>query len=157
MISLCFSFGISFVDVTTFAENDHIESYYYTYSFSLNGNNIDKAEIETDSNFGGFGGRPGGGKGPMGGSTMDFTLTGYSSVESMSEFINGTYTMTEITDNAWDIAFNGNYVFINEELASYNELALNDKIKLEDEDGKTYEFEIIGIFEDNEELEDSIQ
>ncbi|MBQ2872403.1 MAG: ABC transporter permease [Bacilli bacterium] len=143
-------------DVKSFAEAEHIESYYYTYSFSLNGNNIDKAEIETDSNFGGFGGRPGGSKGPMGGSTMDFTLTGYSSVESMSEFINGTYTMTEITDNAWDVAFNGNYVFINEELASYNELALNDKIKLEDEDGKTYEFEIIGIFEDNEESEDSM-
>ena len=143
-------------DVKTFAEVKHIESYYYTYSFSLNGNNIEKAEIETDSKFGGFGGKPGGGRGPMGGSSMDFTLTGYSSLESMSEFINGTYTMTEVTDNAWDVAFDGNYVFINEELASYNELSLNDKIKLEDEDGKTYEFEIIGIFEDNEESEDSM-
>ena len=143
-------------DVKSFAEAKHIESYYYTYSFSLNGNNIEKAEIETDSKFGGFGGRPGGNRGGFGGSSMDFTLTGYSSLESMSEFINGTYTMTEITDNAWDVAFNGNYVFINEELASYNELALNDKIKLEDEDGKTYEFEIIGIFEDNEESENSM-
>ena len=143
-------------DVKSFAEAKHIESYYYTYSFSLNGNNIEKAEIETDSKFGGFGGMPGGGRGPMGGTSLDFTLTGYSSLESMSEFINGTYTMTEITDNAWDVAFDGNYVFINEELASYNELSLNDKIKLEDEDGKTYEFEIIGIFEDNEESEDSM-
>ena len=32
-------------DVKTFAESDHIESYYYTYSLSLNGNNIEKAEI----------------------------------------------------------------------------------------------------------------
>ena len=137
-------------DVKAFAEAEHIESYYYTYSFSLNGNNIDKAEIETESNFGGFGGMFGGGQGGPSGSSMDFTLTGYSSLESMSEFINGTYTMTEIADNAWDVAFDGNYVFINEELASFNELALNDKIKLEDEDGKTYEFEIIGIFEDND-------
>ena len=143
-------------DVKTFAEAEHIESYYYTYSFSLNGNNIEKAEIEIESQKGGFGGRPGGNRGGFGGTSMDFTLTGYSSLESMSEFINGTYTMTEITDNAWDVAFNGNYVFINEELASYNELSLNDKIKLEDEDGKTYEFEIIGIFEDNEESEDSM-
>ena len=45
---------------------------------------------------------------------------------------------------------------LNKELADYNELALNDKIKLEDEDGNTYEFEIIGIFEDNEESEDSM-
>ena len=142
-------------DVKTFAESDHIESYYYTYSLSLNGNNIEKAEIEVESNKGGFGGGRGG-KGQMGMSSLDFTLTGYSSIESMSEFINGTYTMTEITDNAWDVAFDGNYVFINEELVSYNELALNDKIKLEDEDGNTYEFEIIGIFTDNEESEDSM-
>lgn len=133
-------------DVKSFAESDHIENYYYTYTLSLNGNNIEKAEIETESKFGGGGPR---GKEPFGMNAMDFTLTGYSEVEAMSEFINGTYTMTEITDNAWEIAFNGNYVFINEELASYNELSLNDKIKLEDEDGKTYEFEIIGIFEDN--------
>ena len=144
-------------DVKAYAEVEHIESYYYTYSFSLNGNNIEKAEIELedDSKFGGFGGRPGG-KGGFGSSSMDFTLTGYSSVESMSEFISGTYTMSEITDDAWEKAFDGNYVFINEELASYNELSLNDKIKLEDEDGETYEFEVIGIFTDNEESEDSM-
>ncbi|MBQ7140667.1 MAG: ABC transporter permease [Bacilli bacterium] len=136
-------------DVTTFAENDHIESYYYTYSFSLNGNSIEKAEIETESQPGSFGGRPNG-KG-QNKNSLDFTLNGYSSIESMSEFINGTYTMNEITDNAWDIAFDGNYVFINKELADYNELNLNDKITLEDESGNTYEFEIIGIFEDNEE------
>lgn len=139
-------------DVKSFAQSDHIESYYYTYSFSLNGNDIEKAEIETNSNFGG---RPGG-KGQFGGSSMDFTLTGYSSIESMNEFINGTYTMSEIADNAWELAFDGNYVFINEELATYNELSLNDKINLEDEDGNTYEFEIIGIFKDNEESSGSM-
>ena len=145
-------------DVKKFSEVDHIESYYYTYSFSLNGNDIEKAEIEVESNFGGFGGFPGGGRGGKGPgmSSMDFTLTGYSSLESMSEFISGTYSMSEITDNAWDVAFDGNYVFINEELANYNELSLNDKIKLEDENGTTYEFEIIGIFKDNEESEDSM-
>jgi len=143
-------------DVKAFAEIEHIESYYYTYSFSLNGNDIDKAEIETNSDFGGFGGRPSGGKGQMGPSSMDFTLVGYSSVESMNEFINGKYTMVEVVDNAWDIAFNGNYVFINKELADYNEISLSNKIKLEDEDGNAYEFEVIGIFEDNEENEDSM-
>ena len=142
-------------DVKSFAEVEHIENYYYIYSFSLNGNDIEKAEIEFESNLGGFGGRPNG-KGQMNRNSLDFTLTGYSSIDSMSEFINGTYTMTEIAENAWDIAFNGNYVFINEELANYNELALNDKIKLEDEEGTTYEFEIIGIFKDNEETEGSM-
>ena len=134
-------------DVESFADSEYIESYYYTYSVGLNGNNIEKAEIESNNGMpNGFGH----GKDKNMSST-DFTLTGYSSLDAMNEFINGTYTMNEITDNAWDIAFDGNYVFINQELADYNDLNLNDKIKLEDEDGNTYEFEIIGIFKENEE------
>ena len=87
--------------------------------------------------------------------TTDFTLTGYSSLDAMSELINGTYTMNEIVDGAWDIAFDGNYVFINQELADYNDLSLNDLIKLTSDDG-TYEFEIIGIFKENEESSETM-
>ena len=134
-------------DVESFADSEYIESYYYTYGVGLNGNNIEKAEIESNNNMpNGFGH---GKENNI--SSTDFTLTGYSSLDAMSEFINGTYTMNEITDNAWNVAFDGNYVFINQELADYNDLNLNDKIKLEDEDGNTYEFEIIGIFKENEE------
>ena len=143
-------------DVKSFAESDYIESYYYTYNISLNGNNIEKAESDMDAKGGGPEGGRGGGGNDMQMSSLDFTLNGYSSIESMSEFINGTYTMSEVTDTAWDIAFDGNYVFINQELATYNDLGLNDKIKLEDEDGNTYEFEIIGIFEDNDTESDSM-
>ena len=136
-------------DITKFAESEHIKSYYYTYNIYLNGNNIEKAESEENNdskrpNF--FGGSEG-----FGGSSYDFTLNGYSSLESMNEFIEGKYEITEIKDNAWDIAFDGNYVFINEELASYNNLKLEDIIKLEDDEGNIYEFEIIGIYKENEE------
>ncbi|MBO5120558.1 MAG: ABC transporter permease [Bacilli bacterium] len=141
-------------DVKSFADSKHIES-YYTYSISLNGNSIEKAEIEVETPPGGFGGGRGG-KGQMQNNSMDFSLTGYSSIESMSEFITGTYTMNEITEDAWDKAFNGNYVFINQELADYNKLKLNDIIKLEDTNENTYEFEIIGIFEDNAESENQM-
>ena len=136
-------------DIKSFAESKHIESYYYTYKISLNGNNIEKAESESSSENSN---RPSmsGGNDKFGGSSYDFSLTGYSSVDAMSEFLEGKYTMSEISDNAWDIAFDGNYIFINEELASYNNLKLNDKVLLEDEDGNTYEFEIIGIFKENE-------
>ena len=141
-------------DVKKYAESEYIKSYYYTYNVSLNGNNIEKAENESSNDSK----RPnshGGGNG-FGGSSYDFTLNGYSSLESMSEFIEGKYEMTEIADNAWKIAFDGNYVFINEELASYNSLKLNDKIKLEDENGKIYEFEIIGIYKENEKESSSL-
>ena len=117
----------------------------------MNGNNIEKAESEManqNSNMPGF---PDGGRGKdFGGSSYDFTLNGYSSLEAMSEFIEGTYEMVEIADDAWGKAFNGNYVLINEELASYNNLKLNDNIKLEDEDGNVYQFEILGIYKENE-------
>lgn len=130
-------------DVKKFAESEYIKSYYYTYNISLNGKSIEKAESESnDSKRPNFQGENE--------TSYDFTLNGYSSLEAMSEFIEGTYEMTEIADNAWDIAFSGNYVFINEELASYNNLKLNDKIELEDENGNSYEFEIIGIYKENE-------
>ena len=136
-------------DVKKFAESNYIKSYYYTYNISLNGSSIEKAESEKndDSKRPNM---PGMGSG-FGGSSYDFTLNGYSSVESMSEFIEGKYEMTEIDDDAWTKAFDGNYVFINEELASYNNLKLNDKIELKDDDENVYEFEIIGIYKENEE------
>ena len=136
-------------DVKKFSESDHITSYYYTYNISLNGNNIEKAESESNNEKQGMPNFPGSNN-RFGSSSYDFTINGYSSLEAMSEFFEGTYEMKEIADNAWDIAFNGNYVFINEELASYNNLKLNDKIILESEDKTTYEFEIIGIYKENE-------
>lgn len=139
-------------DVESFAESEYITSYYYTYSFSLNGKDIEPVSMDNDDNtdqnknFGGGHGNIG----KMKLNSLDFVLSGYSSIDSMNEFINGTYTITEVVDNAWDIAFDGDYIFINEELANYNELDLGDTIKLEDEDkDNVYEFEIIGIFTDN--------
>ena len=135
-------------DVTKYADSKYVSSYYYTYSVGLNGNNIDKANMDNDKDFGNRKGNPL--------KSYDFTLTGYDKLEAMNEFISGTYTMSEVADNAWDIAFDGNYVFINEELANYNDLSLNDKIKLEDDDDNVYEFEIIGIFKEKEDNEVSM-
>lgn len=146
-------------DIENFADSEHVEGYYYTYGTSLNGSNIEKAEAETDSSSGdrkqgGFGGFGGGMSMPdmqMGGaSSLDFTITGYSSLDSMSEFIDGTYTMSEIADDAWDKAFDGNYVFINSELAAYNDLSVGAEVVLADEDGNTYSFTVIGIYEESD-------
>ncbi len=133
--------NLSLDDIEKYADSDYINDYYYTYSIGLNGQSIEKAEAETNNNFG---------RKDKINSQTDFTLTGYSNIDAMSEFIEGTYVMEEIADNAWDIAFDGDYVFINSELASYNNLKLNDKITLVSEDSKTYEFQVIGIFKENE-------
>ena len=131
-------------DIKKFANSDYIKSYYYTYSTSLNGGSIEKVTSEKQNDF--KGDMPGRGQKE---SSLEFTLIGYSSADAMSDFILGNYEMTQITDNAWNVIFNGNYVFINEELASYNNLSLNDKIEFEDENGNKYEFEIVGIYKEN--------
>jgi len=92
-------------DVEKYADSEYIEDYYYTYDISLNGKNIEKAESETsnkDSNMPSF---PGSDMGrDFSESAYDFTLNGYSSIGAMSEFIEGTYEMVEIADDAWDKA-----------------------------------------------------
>ena len=120
-------------DIKSFADSKYVEGYYYTASLGLNSSNIKKAEIENDDQKG-FG-KPK----DNAFSSSDFTLMGYDSIDAMNEFISGSYTMTEINDNAWDVAFDGNYAFINEELAKYNSLKLNDKIKLTSDDKDYYE------------------
>ena len=99
-----------------------------------------------------------GGRGGMGGgsftnaTTGDFTIKGYSSIEAMNEFIEGTY---KITDGEVSEDFEGYNCIINSELATLNDISAGDTIALvdaEDEDN-TYELTVTGIFE--EEVEDS--
>lgn len=57
--------------------------------------------------------------------TGDFEIDGYSSYEAMTDFVNGTYKITEgemITD------FNGYECVISSELATLNEIAVGSKI-----------------------------
>jgi putative ABC transport system permease protein len=135
-------------DIKNFADSDYISSYYYTYSISLNGKSIDA--VSTDFGDDDKGGFKGNGNDDNNMQSYDFTVTGYDSLNAMSEFISGTYQITEIQDDAWDIAFDGNYVFINEELATYNSLSLGDTIKLVDDDSNVYKFTIIGIYTEND-------
>ena len=136
-------------DIKNFSKNKHITSYYYTEEISLNGSSITKVESTSNEDNNNHGPKM-----EKQNNQLDFTVTGYSNNEAMSEFISGKYKMSSIEDDAWDKAFNGNYVFINEELASYNNLSLGDKITLKDSDENTYEFEIIGIFSENSDSEE---
>lgn len=79
-----------------------------------------------------------------------FTIIGYSSYEAMSDFINGSYTITEGTVSN---DFTSNGCVVSEELATLNELEVRDTIKLvnPDADDLTYELEITGIYKENTE------
>ena len=77
-----------------------------------------------------------------------FTIKGYSSYESMNDFIRGNYTITE---GNVDTDFESNSCVISEELAELNELSVGDTITLVNPDNTklTYELTITGIYKEN--------
>ena len=79
-----------------------------------------------------------------------FTIKGYSSYESMSDFINGNYT---ITDGEVSSDFASNSCVISEELATLNKLSVGDTITLVNPSNTklTYELTVTGIYKENSE------
>ena len=129
-------------DIKDYADSSYVKNYYYTVSKNV------ETDIELVSSDFDFEKRDNKNDMPDDRPSMNqsFTLTGYSNISSMEEFINGNYTLIESDENIWDLIFEGNYCLINSELASLNELELNDIITIDDQ-----EFTIIGIFEENDE------
>lgn len=86
--------------------------------------------------------------------TGDFEIDGYSSYDAMTDFVNGTYKITEgemITD------FNEYECVISSELATLNEVTVGSKITLKNPNNadKTYEFTVTGIYTDNSNTDDT--
>ena len=157
---------LSLDEMLTYSESDYINDFYYAGSTSINANGSLEAvssEESTDTNQenasgengnGGMaqpGGPDGGGGGRrimmMGGMSMgDFTITGYSSENAMTNFLNGT---SQITDGEmFDTASEDFNCIISNELAIFNSLKVGDKIKFENpnDETQTYEFKITGIY-----------
>lgn len=128
--------SITVEDIKNYADSNYVKSYYYTNSIGMNAN-IEAASSEN--------------KGPerKEESKTDFTITGYSSYDAMNEFLEGTY---QITDGRVDSDFESNTCIINSELATMNNLKVGDTIILKNPNNetKTYELKITGLFKDNE-------
>lgn len=138
--------NISKEDIINYADSTYVKSYYYIESINVNLDSIEKLESSND-NFKRKNDRDEAIDNDV---VADFSLKGYSSIESMNEFINGNYKITEgeVFDD-----FNSNYCLINSELATLNNLSVGDVIKIIDpiDEEKTYEVIISGIFEEEEE------
>lgn len=128
--------SITVEDIKNYADSNYVKSYYYINSIGMN-TNIEAASSEN--------------KGPerKEESKTDFTITGYSSYDAMNEFLEGTY---QITDGSVDSDFESNTCIINSELATVNNLKVGDTITLKNpnDETKTYELKITGLFKDNE-------
>ncbi len=150
-------------EINTYGKSDYVSYYYYTYNVGMNSDDIDTATEEiakvntstTTTRKPGPGGFGGGSTTTKRteiiqnmGTSGDFTLVGYSSYEGMTDFVNGSYTITdgEVSDD-----FTSNDCVINSELAELNDLEVGDTITLQsvNDDDLTYDLVITGIFTDS--------
>jgi len=155
---------LSLKELLGYSESDYVKGFYYSGSMSLdavgeleaystessdNNNNGGSAGNKNPSNGPVYADRPGGAM-VIGGMAMgDFTLTGYSSEDAMTKFMNGT---SKITDGSmFDTTANDMNCLISKELAAFNSFSVGDKIKLANpnKEDETYEFTIIGIYADS--------
>ena len=85
--------------------------------------------------------------------TGDFKLDGYSSYDAMTNFVDGTY---RVTDGEMISDFSGYQCVISNELATLNEVAVGSTITLKNPTTeKTYDFTVTGIFIDNNDNDES--
>lgn len=86
--------------------------------------------------------------------TGDFEIDGYSSYDAMTDFVNGTY---KITEGEMITNFNRYECVINSELATLNNVTVGSKITLKNpnDSEKTYEFTVTGIYTDNSNTDDT--
>ena len=85
--------------------------------------------------------------------TGDFELDGYSSYDAMTEFVNGTY---QISDGEMISDFESLECVISSELATLNEITVGSTITLKNPNTEaTYDFVVTGIYKDNSDANDS--
>ena len=137
--------SLSLEELQTYADSSYVKSFYYTGSISLNGND-DLEAVESQS------AAPGGIQGGKGGnmpssSSGDFTITGYSSDEAMTSFIDGTNTISE--GSMFQEGTSDASAIISSELASLNDITVNDTITFTDpsDEDTTIKVTVVGIYE----------
>lgn len=137
--------------IEDYADSNYVSNYYYTVSTSLNGEDLEKASSDMEMDRGP--GREDSDSEDDRPSTGDFTITGYSTYEAMSDFISGNY---KITEGEVDSDFSGYSCIINEELATLNDIEVGDTITLvnPNDEEDTYDFTVTGIYTENDD-EDS--
>ena len=136
----------------TYAGAESVKDFYYSMTVSVNGNDDFEpvsSQNESNNSFGmGFGGMGGGGKMPFG-SSSDFQIVGYSSEDAMTNFINGTASLSE-GEFFEEGTFEMNCI-ISSELATYNDISVGDIITIANPDNETetYTLTVKGLFTDS--------
>ncbi len=117
---------------TSLTTLNHVESYNFTKSVSVESDDITAVEIEQS-----------GGRGPI--MQTGLTLLGNTTMENEESFLDGTYSLLEgrvLTSDDIDT----NNVVIETNLAINNDIALGDTINVTTSTGD-YELNVVGIYE----------
>ena len=152
---------VSADELMKYSEASSVKDFYYSATSSFNGNDDIEAvnassssssssssSEESSSPFPGMGGF-GGDMMSFMGNQGDFTVVGYSAEKAMTDFVNGTCTITD--GEIFEEGGTENQCIISSELAQYNSLDVGDKITLinpNDED-ESYTLTIKGIYTDS--------
>lgn len=136
---------LSLEELQEYAKSPAVKDFYYTASASLNGSDSLEAVDTTGVDEGGMKGMPG-----RMGTQGDFTVTGYSSDAAMTDFVQGSKSITE--GSMFLQNDTGRQCIISQELATYNDLSVGDTITLENpnKEEETYTFTIIGVYQSSE-------
>lgn len=132
---------LSLTELEKYSELSSVKSFYYTGSTSANA-----SKIEAVSSSDSMGGGRMGGPGMNQESSGDFTITGYSSDEAMTQFANGNAEITDgklFTEGTEDLT-----CVISSSLATYNSLKVGDTIKFTNpsDTSKTFKVKVVGIY-----------
>lgn len=154
--------NISIEDINKYGKSNYIKDYYYTMTVGINANNITKASQENETipesspeRAGENMQERGGKRGFSNQTSGDFTLVGSSSLNAMNDFIEGTY---KISSGEVPTDFTEEKCLINKELATLNNIKVNDKITLVDplDESKTQDVIIAGIYEETQSADNNM-
>lgn len=121
--------SLSLSELQNYADSDYVSKFYYSANLSLQASD-NFSLMETQQRFG-----------P---NSSSITITGYENDEAMTDFTDGTSTITE--GNMFDEQTEENQCIIPEDLATYNGVSVGDTISLKVDDSTTVNFVVTGFY-----------
>ena len=134
--------SLSLTQLKKYAKASAVKSFYYTLSASVDASGSLEAYSTSSSNSDS--------KAPSGMTTGDFTITGYSSDEAMTDFVDGTCKIK--SGKMFDEGTSAMVCVISSDLAKYNDLSVGNYIKVANpnKSSETYKLKIVGIYKNSQ-------
>ena len=125
--------SLSLSELQKYANSDYVSKFYYSANLSLQAS--DSFSLMENQQQG---------PGPMGQeNSSSITVTGYENDDAMTDFTDGTSTITE--GSMFDEQTEENQCIIPEDLATYNGISVGDTITLNVDDSTTVDFVVTGF------------